>query len=79
MQATMTGKGRVTFPKPIRDKLHSKPGDRIEFMLEEGGSLRIAPVTASVTRLKGMAPRPESPIGLEAMDEAVARAVMRRR
>ena len=79
MQATMTGKGRVTFPKPIRDKLHSKPGDRIEFMLEEDGSLPTAPVTASVTRPKGMAPRPESPIGLEAMDEAVARAVMRRR
>ena len=79
MQATMTGKGRVTFPKSVRDKLHSKPGDRIEFMLEEDGSLRIAPVTASDTRLKGMAPRPESPIGLEAMDEAVARAVMRRR
>ena len=79
VQATMTGKGRVTFPKPIRDKLHSKPGDGIEFMLEEDGSLRITPVTASVTRLKGMAPRPGSPIGLEAMDEAVARAVMRRR
>ena len=79
VQATMTGKARVTFPKPIRDKLRLKPGDGIEFMLEEDGSLRITPVTASVTRLKGMAPRPESPIGLEAMDEAVARAVMRRR
>ena len=79
VQATMTGKARVTFPKPIRYKLRLKPGDRIEFMLEEDGSLRITPVTASVTRLKGMAPRPESPIGLEAMDEAVARAVMRRR
>ena len=79
MQATMTSKGQVTFPKPIRDKLHLKPGDRIEFMLEEDGSLRITPVTASVTRLKGMVPKPEAPIGLEAMDEAVARAVMRRR
>ena len=79
MQATMTSKGQVTFPKPIRDKLRLKSGDRIEFVLEEDGSLRITPVTASVTRLKGMAPRPESPIGLEAMDEAVARAVMRRR
>ena len=79
MQATMTSKGQVTFPKPIRDKLHLKPGDRIEFMLEEDGSLRITPVTASVTRLKGMVPKPEVPIGLEAMDEVVARAVMRRR
>ena len=31
----MTSKGQVTFPKPIRDKLRLRPGDKIEFMLVE--------------------------------------------
>ena len=79
MQATMTSKGQVTFPKPIRDKLRLRPGDKVDFMLEEDGSLRVTPVTASVTQLKGMAPKPESPVSLEAMDEAIARAVTRGR
>lgn len=67
----MTSKGQVTFPKPIRDKLRLRPGDKVDFVLEEDGSLRITPVTASVTQLKGMAPKPESPVSLEAMDEAI--------
>ena len=79
MQATMTSKGQVTLPKPIRDKLRLRPGDKIDFMLEEDGSLRVTPVTASVTQLKGMAPRPESPVSIEAMDEAIARAVTHER
>ena len=38
----------------------------------------MAPATGSVTQLKGMVPKPELPVSLEAMDEAVARAVARR-
>lgn len=75
----MTSKGQVTFPKPIRDKLRLRPGDKVDFVLEEDGSLRVTPVTASVTQLKGMTPKPESPVSLEAMDEAIARAVTRGR
>ena len=74
----MTSKGQVTFPKPIRDKLHLRPGDKIEFMLVEDGSLLVTPVTASITRLKGMVPKPESPLSLETLDEAVAQAAARR-
>ena len=77
MQATITSKGQVTLPKPVRDKLRLRPGDKIDFMLEEDGSLRVTPVTASVTQLKGMVPKPEFPVSLEAMDEAVVRAVTR--
>ena len=43
--------------------------------LEEDGRLGGTPVTASVTQLKGMAPKPELPVSLEAMDKAIARAV----
>ena len=35
--------------------------------LEEDDGLRGAPATASVTQLKGMVPKPELPVSLEAM------------
>ena len=79
LQATMTSKGQVTVPKPIRDKLRLRSGDKIEFTLVQDGSLLLAPVTAPVTRLKGMVPRPEASLDLDAIDQAVANAVARRR
>lgn len=74
MQATITSKGQVTLPKVIRDRLHLEPGDRIEFILEGDDALRVAPVTASVTQLKGMLSKPDVPVTLQEMDEAIARA-----
>ena len=76
MQATITSKGQVTLPKPIRDKLHLKPGDKIEFILDDDDGLRVAPVTASITQLKGMVPAPASPLSLREMDAAVAKAIV---
>lgn len=78
MQATITSKGQVTLPKPIRDRLHLEPGDKIDFLLDDDGCLRVEPVTASVTQLRGMLPKPAVPITLEQMDEAISRAARRR-
>ena len=77
MQATITSRGRVTLPKPIRDKLHLGPGDKIDFM-PEGDGLRVTPVTAPVTQLKGMVRKPAVRVSLEGMDAAIARAAVRR-
>ena len=77
MQTTITSKGQVTLPKPIRDQLHLRPGDKIDFTLE-GDGLRVTPVTASVTQLKGMVPKPTAPVSLEEIDAAIARAAARR-
>ena len=77
MQATITSKGQVTLPKPIRDKLHLRPGDKIDFVLD-GDGLRVTPVTAPVTELKGMVPKPAVPVSLQEMDAAIARAAARR-
>ena len=78
MQATITAKGQVTVPKVIRDKLRLKPGDRIDFLLDASGELRVTPVTASIKQLKGMVPRPREPVTLEQMDDAITRAYGRR-
>ena len=79
MHATVTSKGQVTIPKPIRDRLHLEPGDKIDFILDEAGDLRVTPVTAPVARLKGMVPKPGCPVSLEEMDEAIARGATRKR
>ncbi len=77
MHATITSGGRVTLPKPIRDKLDLEPGDKIDFVLE-GDGLRVKPVAAPVTRLRGMVPKPAAQVSLQEMDAAVAGAAARR-
>ena len=57
-------------------KLRLKPGDGIDFLLEDEGA-RITLVNASVTDLKGMLAKPASPVSLAEMDEAIARASRR--
>ncbi len=78
MQATITSKGQVTVPKKVRDQLHLKAGDRIEFLVDEDGTVRVIPVTAKVTELKGMVPKPRRAVSLEEMDEAIARGAAKR-
>jgi antitoxin PrlF len=36
MHSTISEKGQVTVPKPLRDRLGIKPGDRLEFIEEQG-------------------------------------------
>lgn len=75
MLATLTSKGQVTIPKQARDTLNLDAGDRVEFIIDDDGRLFILPVTRSIKTLKGMLPKPASPVSLEAMDEAIANAV----
>lgn len=75
MLATLTSKGQVTIPKQARDTLKLDTGDRVEFIIDDDGRLFILPVTRSVKTLKGMLPKPASPVSLEEMDTAIAQAV----
>jgi AbrB family looped-hinge helix DNA binding protein len=36
MHSTISEKGQVTVPKPLRDRLGIRPGDRLEFIEEQG-------------------------------------------
>ena len=78
MEAMITSKGQVTLPKPIRDRLDLRAGDRIAFSMEDDGGLLVTPVTGSVMDLAGMLPRPPVPLSQEEMDEAVAQEAVRR-
>ena len=37
MATTVTSKGQVTIPKPVRDRLNLKPGSQVEFELAPDG------------------------------------------
>ena len=37
MATTVTSKGQVTIPKPVRDRLGIKPGNAVEFQLAPDG------------------------------------------
>jgi len=73
MEATLTSKGRVTIPKAVRDALHLRPGDRLDFILEADGTVRMMPITDSVKRRKGIPPEPRRPLTVEEMNDAIAK------
>lgn len=71
MEATITSKGQVTIPKGVRDALHLRSGDRLDFVVEPDGSVRVLPVKGTVKALKGILPKPARPVTLEEMEQAV--------
>ena len=44
MATTVTQKGQVTIPKPVRDRLHIKPGSKVEFGLTPDGQVVLTKV-----------------------------------
>ncbi len=78
--ATVTSKGQVTIPKPIRQALKVGAGDRLDFVMEGGGRVVIRAGTANVSNLKGILHRPgRRPVSVDEMNAAIARQGRRRR
>ena len=73
MASVITSKGQVTIPKPVRDKLKLHTGDRLDFIVEFDGTVRLVPITASIKELKGLVPTPKRKLSLEDMDNAIAK------
>jgi antitoxin PrlF len=72
--ATMTSKGQVTIPKPVRAALGIDSGDRIEFVEVEKGQFAIVAATRSVRELNGKyRGRRNNPVSIEEMNAAIAR------
>jgi AbrB family looped-hinge helix DNA binding protein len=77
MATVITSKGQVTIPKPVRDKLNLRAGDRLDFVVERDGTARLVPLTASIKELKGLLPKPKRKLSLEDMDKAIARGALK--
>jgi antitoxin PrlF len=70
--ATITSKGQITIPAPVRAALGVDTGDRLEFVEVSKGRFEVVAATQSVTALKGLIPRPTNPVSIEAMNAAIA-------
>lgn len=76
MLATLTSKGQLTLPKPIREALGLAAGTRLDFSIgtsgETKGLLIARPMTHTALGLAGLLKQPgRAPVSLEAMDKAV--------
>ncbi|MFY0684094.1 MAG: AbrB/MazE/SpoVT family DNA-binding domain-containing protein [Balneola sp.] len=70
--ATITSKGQVTIPKKVRDKLHLKSGDTINFEVESANSARITSAKRSRSEAYGILFREDQKAyTVEEMDEGI--------
>ena len=72
MDSAITVKGQATIPKPIRDHLGLKPGDRVKFFVHPDGSVVLLP-KRPVAALRGIVKsRRRRPATIEEMNAAIA-------
>lgn len=72
--ATVTSKGQVTIPQAVRDALHLKPGDRVDFVLVGPDRFEIVAGVHSVVELKGLfKARAKRAVSIEEMNAAIAK------
>lgn len=69
--ATITSKGQITIPKPVRDELGLQEGDRVAFRVLEDGRVVVEPETVNLLDLKGALKPKRKGITLADMDEAI--------
>ncbi len=68
--STITSKGQVTVPAEIRRHLGLKKNDKISFVIEEEGDVRLkAPRYPSVSSLRGAAGSLKNPLSWSKMRE----------
>lgn len=74
--ATLTTKGQVTIPKPVRDALGIHAGDRVQFLIREDGVVQLLPQTRDILSLAGILVPKVKGVTVEEMDEGIGQAVI---
>ena len=70
MIVTLTSKGQLTLPKAIRDRMQLDAGSKLDFSIQEDGTLKARPMR-SVSSLFGILHRPGmKTLTVEQMNEA---------
>ena len=77
--ATLTTKGQITLPKPIRQLLKLEAGDVVDFVVNADGTIQVRAGRFDVRDLKGLLRKPgRKPVSLEDMDAVIQTARGRR-
>lgn len=77
-ESTISSKGQVTIPKAIRTRMRLKVGDRLRFVVEADGSVRLAAATRDISTLRNILPRPDRRANLQEMQTAIRRRAAKR-
>lgn len=77
MRTKLTSKGQVTIPKEIRDRLGVKPGDKVQFFIDDRGRAVLEP-TIKLRDIVGILPRSEKGLTIEEIDKGIAEAAVER-
>ncbi len=71
-ESTVTIRGQTTLPRDVRQALGLQPGDKLRYLVLEGGEVRILR-TRPVAELAGMLAREGArPVTLDEMEQAIA-------
>lgn len=75
-ESTVTTKGQTTLPKDVRTALQLNSGDRVRYMILDGGEVRLVR-SRPVLQLAGLLKdRTDRQVSLEGIDEAIAKGAV---
>jgi antitoxin PrlF len=77
MEATLSSKNQTTIPKPVREHLKLKPGDKFKFFILPDGDVVILPLKP-ITALKGILPKRAKPLTQEEIDAGIEEGALAR-
>ena len=77
-RATLTSKGQITVPKPVRDALAVHPGDRLAFHIHQDGTVTVEAETIDLRSLRGAVRPRVRGVTVEAMQATIQRSAARR-
>jgi antitoxin PrlF len=75
--AKVTSKGQITVPVEVRQAMKLEAGDRVLFVRDDD-SWRLIPANSPASALKGFIPKPDKPVSLEEIEEAIRQGWSRR-
>jgi antitoxin PrlF len=77
-EATVTGKGQITLPKAVRERLRLSDGAKVQFTLEDGDRIVLSRGGSKLSDLFGILGKPPRSLTLEEMDEVIQQAAVDR-
>jgi antitoxin PrlF len=75
--STLTGKGRITIPREIRDALGLDPGDRLSFRMCRDGVVEVTVEKVDVLSLYGLLKPKVNGVSLAEMEKAIRKEASR--
>lgn len=68
--AVLSNEGQTTIPQEVMDRLKLRPGDRVEFVVQENGTAILIPKKTRVSELRGILVARRH-LSIDEMDDAI--------